>query len=184
MQRNDVALLDEKFSRRNGSDLLGKLLEWKFRDVELRSRNIDKGETDDIRSSRHRRWQRDRGEIIVLFLIEDFVGERNAGCHHFDHIAFDNSFCELRIFKLLAHCNAVSGFQKLWQICVEGMMRKSGQRNLAGCTIAASREGNAEDLCSSLCIFLKRLIEIPHAKEQYRVGILRLHLRVLLHQGS
>ena len=63
-------------------------------------------------------------------------------------------------------------------------MGESCERDLACGSVPPFRQRDTEDAGSDLRVFLKRLEEISHAEEKNRIGMLRLHLGVLLHQWS
>ncbi len=63
------------------------------------------------------------------------------------------------------------------------MMRHTGERNRVLAPFVSGRQSKTKNTRGDLGIVEEHLVEITHAEEQYRVALLRLDRRVLLHHG-
>ncbi len=94
-------------------------------------------------------------------------------------------FCRLlifRLFDLLTDSHPFAGPDQLWQICVEGVMRKSRQFNTAVAAVGAGCKRYAENFRCLLSVVTEHLIKVADPEYQYRVGMFLFHLLILLQQ--
>ena len=68
-----------------------------------------------------------RTEEVVLAVVEHISVDGYSRSHQFGDAALHEFFCQFRVFKLLADCNALSRAHQFWQICVERMVGKPGK---------------------------------------------------------
>jgi len=73
----------------------------------------------------------DRGEEIIMLVIEQFVREGDSRRHDLHHVALDDAFRQPGILELFADGHPVSGSHEFRQIGVERMMRKTCERHFA-----------------------------------------------------
>lgn len=123
-----------------------------------------------------------RSKEIVLAVIQNIVVDRHAGRHKLGDSALHELFGQLRILKLLANRHALPRTHELWQIGVQGVMRKPGKRHILRLPVGAAGERDAQNLRRRHGIVGKSLVEVAHTKQQHRIGMLCFHLEVLLHE--
>jgi hypothetical protein len=178
-----IPALHEKFGRCDAGDLFPQGPQGEFSCAELTRGDVGEGKADGIRTRSQRRRQRNGGEIVVVFLFENLVGEGDARCGDLDHFPLDDALGKAGVFHLLADGDPVAGFEEPGEICVERMMGESGEGDFSRRAVTAAGQRDAEDARRYLCVLLECFEEIPHAKQQNGVGVLCFDLRILLHQG-
>src|SRR5438552_3332551 len=114
--------------------------------------------------------------VIIAFMVEESVGESNSGGNDLNHVTFDDAAREAGVFELLADGNFIAGFYELRQIIIEGMMGKTRERDFGRSSVSTLCQCDSENFGSDYGIVFECLEEITHAKQEYRVGILRLNL--------
>ena len=65
----------------------------------------------------------------MFLLFKKLVAESYAWSYKLRDSSLDYLLRELRVFQLVADRDLVSGSDEPWQICLKGMMRKTGHRN-------------------------------------------------------
>ena len=179
-----VAPLQDQLGRLESADLFGELVQRELARLELAGGCVDVCEPHGLAGRRDGGGEDDGGEEIVLFLVQDAVGERHAGRDDLDDVALHDAFREPGVFELLADGDPVPGLQELRKVGFKGMMRKARQRDLSRGAVSAPGERDSQDAGGRDGVLLERLEEIPHPEQQDGVRIARFDLRVLLHQGG
>ena len=122
---------------------------------------------------------------IVLLVLQNIIIESNSRSDKLGDIALHEPvFHRAGVFKLFTDSHTLAGPDEFRQICVEGVMRESGQLHRGGGSVGAAREGDSEDFRGRNSIVGECFVEIANTKEKHRVGVLRLHLDILFHQRS
>ena len=122
-------------------------------------------------------------EEIVAPGLKHLVIEGDSRGHELRHPPLYDLLGKLGVFQLVADGDTEPGFYQFGQIGVEGMMRETGQRGLAFRPGTSLGEDDSQDPGRLLGVVPEGLIKITHAKQEHRIGILRLDAVVLLHQG-
>lgn len=120
---------------------------------------------------------------VVLLVVEHIVGQRHSGCHQLGDAAFHECLRGLRILELLADGHALACAHQFRQIRVERVVGKTCQLDRSRRAVGAPRQRDAQNLRGRDGVVAERLVEVAHAKQQHRVGVLLLHLEILFHQG-
>ena len=126
------------------------------------------------------------GEIIVASGFEQaFLGQRARG-HQTDHRAGHHGFraaflCRRRILHLLADCDPEALADQGQEIALGGMDRHAAHGDVLAEMLAALGQGDVERRRRGLGVGEEHLVEIAHAIEEQRIGMLRLDLVVLRH---
>ena len=118
---------------------------------------------------------------IVLLAVEHRAADHHTGRHQFGDAALDEFLGQLGVLQLVADGDTLAGTDEFGQIGVQGMVGKTRHLGSSGSTVAAPREGDAQNLAGSDCILQVGLIKVTHTEQQYRIGMLGLHLDKLLH---
>ena len=122
-----------------------------------------------------------RGQEVVLLAVEDVAAQHHTRRDQLGDAAFDQLLGQLGILKLVADGHALASPHELGQVGVQGMVRKSGHLGVAAGAVAAPRQCDAQNLAGDDCVLHIGLIEVAAAEQQYRIGMLRLHLEELPH---
>ena len=122
--------------------------------------------------------RKDRGQAPrVPALLRD-VGARRHEAHHAPlHDALTR-----RLPDLLADGRAAAGLDEPPQVKGKRMVRHARHGDLP--VGIPGRQGNIQDRRGGARVVEEQFVEVPHAEEQQRVGILRLPLPVLAQPGS
>ena len=120
----------------------------------------------------------------MSFCFKELVVHDNAGGDNLDNVTPNDALGLLGIFHLLAYGNTMSGADQLWQVVVQLVVRKTGQRHISGGAVVAFCE--RDPACSSRYhgIITERLEEITEPEQQDCVRIPPLNLAVLTHERS
>ncbi len=96
------------------------------------------------------------------------IREGNARRCYLGNLTRDNFFScffgRLWILSLIANRHFVPLFHKLGEIAIHRMMREASQGRLIPSIITIG-QGNAKLFGDEFCVFVKRLIKIPHPKQ-------------------
>ena len=150
--------------------------------ITLGNRELARSEVEE-RHTRSRLSEIDRCEVVVFALLDNIIFEYHTRCNHLDNTsAHYISFCGFGVFELFADSHTLAGTHQAWEIGVYGVMRKSCKLHRCSTAIGTASERNAEYGTRLDSVCTECLIEIAHSEQQKRIGILRLHLIVLLHQ--
>ena len=123
------------------------------------------------------------GQEVVLLAVEDVATHHHTGGHQLGDAALHELFGELGVFELVAYGHTLAGTHQLGQVGVEGMMGKTSHLGGRRSAVGAARERDAQYFRRRDGILQIGLVEVAHAVQQQRVGVLALHLQELLHQG-
>jgi tRNA threonylcarbamoyladenosine biosynthesis protein TsaB len=105
-----------------------------------------------------------------------------AGGDDADDLALDDALRRARVLHLLAQRDAVALPHELRDVGVRGMPGDAAHRNgVAVAVPGPGGEGDLERLRRHEGVLEEELVEVPHAEEEERVRVLRLHAVVLLH---
>ena len=124
----------------------------------------------------------DGGEEVVLAGGERVVVEVYTRCHKLCYTPLHELLGQLRVFELFADGHSFTGADQAGKICVESMMRESGQLDVCRLAVGAAGEGYAENFRRGYGVVGKSLVEVAHPEEQNRVGMFLLHLDILGHE--
>ena len=69
------------------------------------------------------------GYKIVAFMVKDIVVYADSRCHELCDAALNELFSQFGVFELLANGNPFARPYEFRQICVKGVVRKSGKFN-------------------------------------------------------
>ena len=114
---------------------------------------------------------------------QQFRIQQRAGRDHAHHLALDRAFAGGHITDLLANGHRFAQLDQLGQIAVKRMKRHPGHRHRHPGGLPTLRQRDAQQARGFLGIAKKHLVEIPHAVEHQRVGVVRLEGEVLDHHG-
>ena len=121
------------------------------------------------------------GQIVVAPRFEQgFLGQCAGGNQPHD-IAFDHGFIAAffrlcRAFHLFADRDAKPFADQRQQISFGGMYRNAAHGDVFAAVFAAFGQGNVQCLCCRNGIVKEHLVEIAHAVEQQRFGVLGFKL--------
>ena len=119
----------------------------------------------------------------MLLLFQHPFPESNTWGKYLRYTTFYQlGLSEFRVFQLIADSNLVAGTHKFRKILRQGMVRNPGHRGITLLAVGLTREHNPQHLAGDECVVAVGFIEIPHAEEQHRIRILRLHAEILLQQ--
>ena len=170
-----VAALDEY--------LLGREVDQQFIDIllvalggeELARADVEKGDAQHLLAEVH------RCQPVVLLAVEHRAAHDHTGGHQFGDAALDEFLGQLGVLELVADGDALAGTHQLGQVGVQRMVGKARHLGRCGGSVAAARQGDAQNLARRHRILQVGLIEVSHAEQQHGVGMLGLHLDELLH---
>ena len=125
------------------------------------------------------------GQVVAFAWVEQgFIGQGARG-DDLSHLAFDHPRCFLRVFNLLTDRSPVPGTDQLVQVVLQRVIREPGHRYGIGRTLVPTGQSQAQDLRSDLGVFKEQLVEVSHAEEQQRAGVLRFDLTIAFqHRGQ
>ena len=69
-----------------------------------------------------------RGEIVILLLLESACRRHGAGRHDANHFALYKALCELRVFHLLGDRDLIAPLHQAVDVGVGGMKRDAAHR--------------------------------------------------------
>ena len=121
-------------------------------------------------------------EEVVALLVEHGVGERSARGDDLDYIALDYALGLFGIFDLLADGDLAPELDEFGQIAFHGVMGHAGEGQVAGFAGGARGQGEAQQARGLFGVVAEHLVEVAHAEEENRVGVLTLKVHVLLHR--
>ncbi len=129
---------------------------------------------------------RDRQQIVVGPGVEQRVFGQRARRHQPHHVAADHALVAARarrgrILRLLAHRDAMAGFDQPMQIVLGAFHRHAAHRDIHALMLAAFGQHDAERARGDFGVLEKQLVEIAHPVEQQQPGIGGLDLQVLFH---
>ena len=111
------------------------------------------------------------------------VGQR-AGGDHAHHLALDRAFAGGHIAHLFANGHRFAQLEQTRQIGFDRVKRHPRHHHRLAARLAALRERDVEQAGGLFGIGKEQLVEVAHAVEQQRVGVLGLEAEVLLHHGG
>ncbi len=108
--------------------------------------------------------------------------ERGARRKHPRDFAPHDLLGELRIFHLIADGDAVALAQQPCEVAFDGVIRHAAHGQLS--FAVARSEGQLQFAAYGDCVVVEELVEVAHAEEEQRIGILALGSRPLAHEWS
>ena len=123
----------------------------------------------------------DREQQRVALVGEQLGVGHGARGHHTHHLAFDWPLGGGHVADLLADRDRLAQPDQLGEVAVERHHRHTGHRDRLAATGAARGQGDVEQAIGLARIVEKQLVEIAHAIEQERVGMVGLDAGVLRH---
>src|SRR6266516_99195 len=121
----------------------------------------------------------DACEKVIAFRSQHGRVDHRAWCNDTQHFAIYESFRERRIACLLADGYAVSLAHQPCYIAINGMMRYASHGRFFSTPEITPRQRNLKFTGNNLRIFIERLIEISHTKEEESIRVLAFNLQVL-----
>ena len=174
----------DQLTRIDAQDIGEQPRGFRLRQSENAGRNIDPGERQlRLRAAAN---AGERHQIVGFRGRQQlFLGDR-ARRHQAHDIAPDHRLAAAllrlgRVLHLFADGNTETQRDQLLQIVVGGVHRHAAHRNILAHVLAALGERDAERARRVDGILEEQLVEIAHAIEQQRTGIVRLDLDILLH---
>ena len=140
---------------------------------ELAGRDIHEG------AAESRRGRRDRGEPDVRRRIELCRVGDGAGGDNANDLALDETFRLFRIFDLIADRNPLIGTDEFGGVRLKLMVREAAHRDGVVGPFAPRGQRQFQETAGFLGIFVEHLVEVAHAVQQDRVGMLLLQRLVL-----
>lgn len=128
------AFRQNQFCRVDGFDFLQQPVQRTFGDHELAGGYVRGRESGQVAV------HRDGGQVIVARRFEQVLGRDRARSDDLNHLPFHDALGQFGIFHLFADRHPVSGPDHLVQIAVEGVMGKSGQRDVSRLAVPAAGE--------------------------------------------
>ena len=125
----------------------------------------------------------DGGEVVVGRLVEQLRLDHGARCDDPHDGAVDEA-PPVRLADLLADGDAVALLDEPREVGVEGVVGNAGERHLLALPHVPLREDDLQVARGDLRVLVERLVEVAHAEEEQRVGVLRLHAEVLRADGG
>ncbi len=177
-------LLEPLFAAPLIDNLLGSQVRKQLVDVvvaalgheELAGRDVEKGRSGVLGTEVDGRQKR------VLLIGQYVVVERDARRNQLDDAPLDYLLGGLRVLELLADRHPFAGPHQLGHVDIQCMVGKSGQLHIGGRPVGTPGEGDAQNGARPDGVVAERLVEVPYAKEQYRIGMHRLDGVILLHE--
>ena len=117
----------------------------------------------------------------MLLLLKELIVECDSWSYKFSDTTLYNTFCQFRVFQLVADCNFISGTHKSRQICLKRMMRETGHRNCSWSGARTLSKHDAQHLAGSQGILAVCLIKVTAPEQKYSFRMLSLHSEVLFH---
>ena len=109
------------------------------------------------------------------------VVERDAGRHHPHDLARDETLHRRRVRHLFADGDLEPLVEQPLHVAARRVVRHPCHRDLVVRALVARRQGEIERARRLDCVVEEQLVEIPHAKEDERVGVRRLRRQELPH---
>ncbi len=125
-----------------------------------------------------------RSKKIVFTVVKHIVSHYHSGSNKLGYTTFYKFFRQFWVFKLLAYRHTLACSDKLGQVCVKSVMRKTCQLDSHRRAIGPFRQCYTQYLRRRDSVIAECFIKIPHPEQQNCVGMLSLHLDILLHQRS
>ena len=148
-----------------------------FRDAEFARGKVQVGKT--VRAV----LSGDSRHVNIGFAVPLPFIDRRCGGDNPDHIPLDDSLARLRILDLFAHGHLASVFNELGHIGSGCMVGYAAHGNLFSVVGPPGCESNAQDTGCHPGVLEKHFVEITHAIEQDRVGIIAFDTHVLSEHG-
>ena len=148
----------------------------------LRHRELARADVG-VRDARSVVVEGDGGEVVVGRLVEQLRLDDGARCDDPHDGAVDEA-PPVRLADLLADGDAVALLDEAREVGVEGVVGNAGERHLLALPHVPLREDDLQIARRDLSVLVERLVEVAHAEEEQRVGVLRLHAEVLGADGG
>ncbi len=178
---------DDDFAGLEPRDLGGERAAVALEQAEFGRGNVDPGEREAaVVVGRGGARPRDGEEKIVAPRVEQRILGQRAGRHQPHHVAAHHALVAAlarlgRVFKLLAHGDAMAERDELMQIFVGALDRHAAHRNVAAHVLAALGQHDAECARGDFGVVEEHFVEVAHPVEQQAIRIGGLDLDILLH---
>ena len=108
----------------------------------------------------------DSREEVILLVIQHIITHGHTRCYELCDTAFHQFLSQFRVFQLVTDSHSPTRPNQLWQIGVEGMMRKTGHFvTFSAIAVISSRQRNAKNSRGIHGIIAIRLVEITTTKQ-------------------
>ena len=118
------------------------------------------------KSYSHFIWSKiNRSKIVVGLSVKHIVIIRQSGCNQLGNTSLNDSFCNFRVFKLIANSYTFTSSHQFWQVCIQCVMRKAGQLNFGCGSVGPFCKNDIQDLAGFYRITSKCFIKIANTKK-------------------
>ena len=123
-------------------------------------------------------------QVVVLLDFQHVLAEGDARRDDFRHPALDEFLRELRVLQLVADGDLETGADQFCEVILDGVVREAGHGDGPLVAVGFLRLHEAQHPGRRHGIVRVGLIEVPHAVQQQRFGVLCLDLEELPDQGG
>ena len=169
--------VDQHLGRRQARQPRAEFALATLRQADLALCHRQPGQADGLALGRER--QQDR----VLLVGQQFRIGDGAGRHDAHHLALDRALGCADLADLLGDRHRFAKPDQLAQVGLERMHRHPGHDDRFAAALAARGQCDVQQRVGLAGIVEEDLVEVPHAIEHQRVGMVGLDAKVLLHHG-
>ena len=124
-----------------------------------------------------------RSQKVVVFFIQDGVGQHRAGRDHPDDVPLHKAFGERGVGQLFGYRDLITLLHQSGDIVFAGMVRHPAHRGSLFLAALLAGEDQIQFPGGCLGVVEKHLVEIAETVKQDAVGILPLRRQILPHHG-
>ena len=123
-------------------------------------------------------------QVVVLLDFQHVLAEGDARRDDFRHPALDELLRELRVLQLVADGHLEAGADQFRQVVLDGVVREAGHGDGPLVAVGFLRLHEAQHPGRRHGVVRVGFVEVPHAVQQQRFGVLCLDLEELPDQGG